>query len=142
VRLGKRLGFGRDGEVYSTDRNTAVKFFTVVETFSRERRAYEILAENQISHVAGHAVPEMIRVDESLMAIEMTIVQPPFLLDFALAYAESEAPHFPEEVWEDWRQQKSEEFGSRWPDVEFILSEFHRLTGLVLLDTNLGNIQW
>jgi hypothetical protein len=142
LRICARLGFGRDGEVYLTDRNTAVKFSIARETFVRERGVYEWLAEAKITQIAGHAVPELIRADDELMAIEMTVVTPPFILDFASAYPVDEAPDFPEDAWDEWRERKREEFESLWPDVEFVLSEFQRLTGFVLLDVNSGNIRF
>ena len=142
VRFGPRLGFGRDGDVYLTDRNTAVKIFIANESFSRELQAYQVLTRLQIVRVAGHEVPQLLRFDESMMAIEMTVARPPFLLDFASAYPLPAVPDFPDDVWEDWRRQKQEEFGARWPDVEFILSEFQRLTDLKLLDVNPGNVRF
>jgi hypothetical protein len=142
IRLIDRLGFGRDGNVYLTDGNTAVKLFIDAGTFSRELMAYRTLTQKRIGKVAGHELPQLVRFDEELMAIEMTVVKPPFLLDFASAYPIDEAPDFPEEVWEEWRQRKSEEFGGHWGEVEFILSEFRRLAGLVLLDVNPGNIRF
>jgi hypothetical protein len=136
------LSLGRDGEIHATDHNTAVKFFTVWESFGREHAAYQALAKAGITEVAGHAVLQLICADDELLAVEMTIVRPPFLLDFVSAYPAAQAPDFPEEVWDQWRQDKREEFGPRWAEVEFVLSEFRRLTGLVLLDVNRGNIRF
>ncbi len=142
VQLLTRLGTGRDGDVYLTDHNTAVKFFTTRENYSRERVAYERLAQLLISHVAGHVVPMFLHADEELLAIEMTVVKPPFLLDFASAYDEAEVPDFPDEVWDEWRQSKQELFDERWNEVDAVLAEFTRLTGFVLLDINPGNIRF
>ena len=142
LSLDTPLGSGRDGDVYVSHRNTAVKIFTAEETFARELKAYEKLSRLSIRKVAGHAVPQLMRASLELKAIEMTLVKPPFLLDFASAYPTSQVPDFPEDVWQDWHQQKQEEFGDRWPDVQFVLSEFTRLTGLVILDTNCGNIRF
>ncbi len=86
LRLVGRVGEGRDGEIFLTDGNTVVKFFKQSAEFRRERQAYEILAHAGVTDVAGHAVPKMQRADENLLAIEMSLVQPPFLLDFASAY--------------------------------------------------------
>jgi hypothetical protein len=142
LSLTSLLGSGRDGEVYLTNHNTAIKLFIEEESFSRELVAYERLAVLSIVKVAGHAVPKFLRAQPNLRAIEMSVVAPPFLLDFASAYFTADVPDFSEEVWEEWRQQKQEEFGDRWPDVQFVLSEFQRLTGLVILDTNPGNIRF
>ena len=142
IRFGARLGIGRDGEVYSTDHNTAVKFLTVREHFERERNVYEVCVRKAIRKVAGHAVPDFFRADDELLAIEMEIVRPPFLLDFVSAYPIATAPEFSEEVWEQWYAEKSEQFGDHWPQVELVLAEFKRLTGYVLLDVNPGNIRF
>ncbi len=142
VRLRARLGLGRDGEVYLTDRNSAVKFFTITDNYSRERSAYERLLRLAVTDVAGHAVPLLLQAVDEFLAIEMTVVRPPFLLDFASAYDELEAPDFSEEVWVQWREQKQEEFGDRWSDVDFVLAELTRLTGLVMLDVNPGNVKF
>jgi hypothetical protein len=142
IKLDVRLGFGRDGEVYSTSGGTAIKFFSLRESYDRERQVFETLARKDITHVAGHAVPEFIRGDDELLAIEMSIVHAPFLLDFVSAYPVATAPQFSEEIWEEWYAEKSEQFGDRWPQVELVLSEFRRLTGFVLLDVNPGNIRF
>lgn len=142
VKLGERLGFGRDGEVYTANNTTAVKFLTVRESFDRERQVYESLARKGITKIAGHNVPQLIRADAELLAIEMELVRPPFLLDFVSAYPVRTAPQFSDEVWEEWYAEKSEQFGTRWPDVELVLAEFKRRTGYVLLDVNPGNIRF
>lgn len=69
----------------------------------------------------------------------MTIVHPPFLLDFASAYLDDNAPEFPEEVMEEWRTRKLEEFCGRWAEVERILAALRRY-GIHLTDIHLGNI--
>ena len=138
----RSLGSGRDGEVYLTDRNSAVKFFTIEENYFRERAAYERLSRLLITQVAGHAVPLLLQAIDEFLAIEMTVVRPPFLLDFASAYDEMEAPDFSEEVWVEWREQKREEFGDRWSNVDSVLAELTRLTGLVMLNVNPGNIKF
>jgi hypothetical protein len=140
--LSSRLGFGFDGEIFLTNSNTAVKFFKEREKYSRERRAYEIIMQCGVTRVLGHEVPQLRRADDELMAIEINLVRPPFLLDFASAHPESEVPDFPEEVWAEWQDRKLEEFGDRWPQVQLVLAEFQHLTGLVLLDVNPGNIRF
>jgi hypothetical protein len=76
-------GPGQDGRVVRSDRMTAVKFFDLAERFARERLVYEMLQSSQTVEIAGHAIPELIRADADLLAIEISIVERPFLLDFA-----------------------------------------------------------
>ena len=83
---------------------------------------YETLARTGIKHIAGHAVPRFIRADDELLAVEMTIVDAPFLLDFVSAYPVDAAPAFSDEVWQEWYAEKSEQFGDHWPQVELVLS--------------------
>jgi hypothetical protein len=68
----------------------------------------------------GFHVPQLIRYDDELRVIEMTIVTPPFVLDFAGAQLDF-PPDFPEEVWEEWEAEKMEQFGSRWPEARAVL---------------------
>jgi hypothetical protein len=70
----------------------------------------------------------------------MTIVTRPFVLDFAGAYLD-EPPDFSEEVLADWRAEKQEQFGSRWPEVQAILRTLQRY-GVFLMDANPGNISF
>lgn len=140
VEFGKQLGFGRDGTVISTRASTAVKFFTDAALYARERDAYLIFVTRGTSNICGHHVPQLVDFDDELQAMEMTIVEPPYLLDFASAYPEHEAPDFPDEIMEDWLQSKREEFGPRWPQVERVLDTLRADFGLVLLDINPANI--
>ncbi len=88
----------------------------------------------------GFAVPQLIDIDESLWIIEMTIVSPPFVLDFAGA-ALDRRPQWPEDVLEEWRTEKAEQFGDRWPTVRLIMSSFAGL-GIFLADVKPGNIEF
>jgi hypothetical protein len=77
-----------------------------------------------------------------LLAIEMTMATPPFVLDFASAYPVHEAPDFPPEIMDEWIEHKREQFGRNWPRVALILREFERDFGLRLLDVHPGNIRF
>jgi hypothetical protein len=140
--LTHQLGFGFDGTVMLTRERHAVKFFTRSDAYARELRAYLMIQAAGITEILGHQVPELIRHDDELQVIEMSVVQPPFLLDFAGAYLGDEAPDFPPEVWEEWRADKAEQFGDHWPNAERVIDEFRRRVGLVLLDVNPGNIKF
>jgi hypothetical protein len=136
-----RLGFGIDGVVWSTDRATAVKIHGRADTYQRELRAYRRLQEHGVRDVRGHAVPQLIDSDDALYVIEMTIVHPPFLLDFSSAYLDR-SPDVPEEAWTEWRADKREQFEKHWPQVEAILRELRAKHGMYLLDTHPGNLQF
>ena len=144
LQFSKRLGEGKDGVVLSTDRNTAVKFFNDADIYSRELHAYRVLKGENIDEICGHHIPQLRNFDDSLRAIEMTIVTPPFLLDFAAAYTEEEVEYFAfdDDVVAEREIHWAEVFGERWPDVVEMRRLFLERTGLVLLDLSLNNIRF
>jgi len=139
MQLTQSLGFGKDGTVYMTANATAIKVFTHEAVFARERNCYERLKELNVHEVFGHNVPQFVNSDENLLVLEMTSVQPPFLLDFGSAYLDW-PPDFPPEVLEEWNQRKSEEFGRNWPKVQLLLEFMADTYGIYLTDVHPGNI--
>ena len=81
--LKRELGFGYDGIVFSTDCQSALKAFRFAALFQRERDVYQRLHENEVTLVRGFEVPQVIRADEEIWVIKMSIVSSPFVLDFA-----------------------------------------------------------
>jgi hypothetical protein len=138
-RLVASLGFGHDGDVYSTDVQTAVKFFRDPEVFQRELRCYQRLKECGVDEVLGHAIPQLISWDEELLALEMSIVRRPYLLDFASALLDW-PPDFSPEVLEEWSRRKAMEFGTHWPKIQLILAILADRYGVYLTDIHRGNI--
>ena len=70
----------------------------------------------------------------------MTVVQQPFVLDFAEARLDFPM-EFPDEVWTQWRKEKQEQFGERWTAVERVLGEFAALD-ICPLDVSPRNIEF
>jgi hypothetical protein len=68
----------------------------------------------------------------------MTIVQRPFVLDFAGAHLDVR-PEFPSDVWADWEAEKREQFEGHWRTVEKIMAAFEEL-GIYLLDVSPSNV--
>lgn len=121
-----QLGSGIHGIVFVTEGNvypgaSALKLHYSEEPYRRERDAYRRLAEDGVTAIRGLRVPQMIASDDELLALEMTMVKPPFLLDFASAWLDRR-PEFSEEVWEDWRRKNEEQFGADWPEVQLIFA--------------------
>src|SRR2546423_7425129 len=85
IAPGALLGQGKDGSVWQTDCPSAVKIHLQAELYTREVQAYIRLAERDIAAIAGFNIPKLIGADDDLLAIEMSIVFPPYLLDFASA---------------------------------------------------------
>jgi hypothetical protein len=139
------LGAGTQGSVFfirspSRLQPVAVKFHERERAYLRELAVYLRLRDLAIQDVLGHMVPQFIGHDDELLAIEMTIVSPPFVLDFGGAYLD-QRPDYSPEVWEDWRRQKHEDFGRNWPVVEQILAEFEGM-GIYIADVNPGNVRF
>jgi len=95
----------------------------------------------EVVEVLGHNVPQLCGVDESLRVVEMLIVQPPFLLDFASAYLDY-PPDFSDEVLEEWQHAKREEFGDRWGTVLVMLKVLENDYGIYMVDVHPGNISF
>jgi len=106
----RRLGVGQEGFVWKTNRDSAIKVFDRSENFARERACYEILRERRIFSIRGFTVPEYLDSDERLRVIEMSIVSPPYILDFGKAWV-NERPDFPQESLHEHQLETEEMFG-------------------------------
>lgn len=108
--------------------------------YIRERDVYHRLAEHGVRSIAGFTVPTLFNHHDTLWILEMGIVSPPFVVDFAGAYLDRKPPFTAEEmseiveVWE-------ERFEDRWPQVQRLLAGFRRY-GIYLNDVKYGNIMF
>jgi hypothetical protein len=140
LSIEKQLGGGTQGVVFSTDRGTAIKALTREDFYVKERDAYRKLKSLDVNRVCGFWVPRLISFHDELWVIEMEVVNPPFVLDFASAYLDSKPPDLAEpEVMAEWEAAKREEFEERWPLVRRVLSAFQGY-GIYLADIRPGNI--
>jgi hypothetical protein len=135
-----RLGWGQDGEVYSSNRRTAVKGFRYPEQYRQELRIYERLRDRGVTNVEGFAVPQLISFSPEFAVIEMEIVQPPFVVDFVAAYLDGQSPFTPKELREADRTAR-QRFGADWPQVQSIRAAFRRF-GIHLGDLKPDNIRF
>jgi hypothetical protein len=145
AEIGEGLGFGIHGIVVVLKSeqevaSTALKIHRSEEPYWRERDAYERLKGEGITRVSGFHVPQLLGCDDKLLALEMTIVMPPFVLDFAGAFLD-EPPEFSEEVWAEWREKNEEQFGADWPRAQAILAALADL-GVHMLDPSPSNIRF
>jgi hypothetical protein len=134
------VGVGQDGRVVRSDRNTAVKFFDSLDRFEREWEVYSVLTLRKIHFIGRHRIPRLIAADPGLQTIEMTIVERPFVLDFAGAKWSHEVPDFDEAVMEEHHEHLRQLFDDRWTDALQVAEAFRQATGFVLLDIHPGNI--
>lgn len=137
-QLVEQLGYGYDGIVYSTDCQSAIKGLRYQELYERERDVYLRLQSRNVQSVCGCKVPQFIDGDDNLWVVEMQIVSPPFVLDFAGAYLDKK-PDFPANVMRRWMREKVSQFGDDWPRVQSIMAELAR-HGVHLADVKPGNI--
>jgi hypothetical protein len=143
LRLTERLGFGIHGTVRVAEDNikkdkSAIKAHNSATPYFRERAVYERLRDAGVSEVLGFHVPQLIRADDDLWVIEMTIVTRPFVLDFAGAYPDA-PPEFSQEIWADWEAEKREQFGDRWTTVQAVMNAFEEFE-IYLVDVSPSNI--
>ena len=143
LRLGERLGFGIHGSVHVVEHKikrdkSAIKSHRATEFYLRERAVYERLSRAGISDILGFHVPQLIRADDELQVIEMTIVTRPFVLDFAGAYVGA-PPEFSVDIWADWEADKREQFGERWTTVRAVMDALEDL-GIYMVDVSPSNI--
>ena|SRR5439155_2659934 len=149
VLLGDELGSGVHGIVLVAENQTkaggrepraAIKIHEHESDFLRERDIYLRLRQHAVKKIRDCHVPQLLRYDDALRVLEITIVKRPFVLDFAGAYLDR-APDFPEEVWDDWRADKAEQFSDHWPEVQAILRELESY-GIYMEDVSPGNISF
>jgi hypothetical protein len=76
--------------------------------------------------------------DDGLKAIEMSMVSPPFLIDFGKAYLDK-APDYSAEAWADYHEAQEEIWGDRYEEVQGLLWQLRRI-GIHYTDPNTKNI--
>jgi hypothetical protein len=142
--IGRQLGFGIHGTVfeliYESNSAAAVKIHSSFDPYSRERDSYERLMAAHVQNIRGFKVPQLIQWDDELLALEMTIVKAPYVLDFAGAFLDF-PPEFADEVWADWNRKNQEQFGDDWPEAQVILAELEEF-GIYMLDPSPSNIRF
>jgi hypothetical protein len=85
-------------------------------------------------------VPFLFGEDHDLRALEISIVDRPFILDFAGAKQPHEVPDFEEHVIEEYNERLQDMFGDKWTDALHVSEMFRQATGFVLMDIHPGNI--
>ena len=135
----KKLGVGNDGEVWQTDKTTAVKVCDDEERYAKERNCYLLLGEKKITEICGFVVPRLIDYSDPLMIIEIDFVKPPYIIDFGKVYLHRAPPHFSQQTMADWYAEKKELYGEHWPTIRSILIRL-RAIGIYHMDPKPGNI--
>ena len=91
TRVTTRLGAGKDGGVFRMKNGNAVKTHHRAESFEAELATYLRLHEHRAKTVVGFRIPQLRGFAEDVLAIEMTIVPPPFRRRFRIGGSRSPA---------------------------------------------------
>jgi hypothetical protein len=136
------LGAGIDGSVWRTSRPSALKICERHKSFSDEVESYRRLHDVDIRRIQGFAVPQLINFDETLLAVEISMVSPPFLLDFGKVYLDRPPPYWNDaEIMADWHAEGKENFGNRWGTVMSLIRTLQKY-GIYYVDPKPGNIMF
>lgn len=89
--------------------------------------------------ILGLNIPTLIDSHPDLMVIEMTSVQPPFLLDFASVLFEP--PDFESGIYAGWHDRMQFRFGG---NTWFVVAVYNALAamGLYYMDMHRGNLNF
>ena len=125
----EELGYGVEGVVYpSLPASTAVKVHTQQEPFDKEIAVYKRLQQCGVIEIQGFAIPKLVNHDPRLRVIEMSIVKPPFLLDFAQIDLDR-VPDFSEGL-DEWWERVRERCEEKFLVVESVFWELQRRCGI------------
>ena len=139
--LNELLGLGQDGGVWSSIENTAIKVLERERAYRCELESYQRLQQAGISTLLGFTIPSLVDWDDELRIVEMTLVSPPCMLDFAKVYFD-QPPVYEEGVWEETIASRELDFEpGQWETVERLLSELQGL-GIYYIDPKPSNIQF
>jgi hypothetical protein len=141
LRIVKRIGAGKDGSVFRMSSSSAVKIHERRESFEQELLVYQRLRACKATEVAGFKIPRLRGFAEDIFAIEMTIVHPPFVVDFASAVLDQ--PYdFPPETIEEWHARLEEQFEEHVAEAHHIIEELGKRFGVWLYDLHRHNIKF
>lgn len=140
LAISKTLGGGYDGLVQATTGRTAIKAFKSPELYRRELAVYRRFAERSFFQAEEFHVPSLVGHDDDLAVIEMTIVSPPFIVDFASVVKLDTPPQFEAEIMEEARREQKENFEDDWPRVKRALRKLESI-GVYLADVHPGNVR-
>ena len=135
------LGAGKDGHVWRTSRLSALKIHETRSSYIPEVDAYIRLHELGLRKLAGFNLPSMLDHDDELFAIEMDVVFPPFVVDFASAFLD-----FPTDLIEDEGHTLADLVQSRFGErSDAVMNFYHALVdraGIYLSDLHPNNVKF
>jgi hypothetical protein len=134
-------GYGVDGYVWQATNDHILKVFRPERDaeFNQELAVYERLQDRETHRLQGFNIPHLLNYRSDLLVLELSYVQPPFVLDFANATLGAPPAGFDPES-PDWIREKRALYGPRWPDVVRLLDALRHI-GIHYPDVHLGNIR-
>lgn len=142
IILVEELGFGTDGAVWKSNRNTAVKALEREIGYFNERDTYLRLAEYGLTQqIDEFWVPRLVGYSDELWVVEMDfITRPPYIIDFAKVRIDR-PPDFSEETMRVTEETGRENFGGNWSSVCRLLRGLESI-GIYYLDPQPDNIKF
>jgi hypothetical protein len=134
------LGYGSDGSVWRSSRFTAIKACYELRRYNLELECYLRLREEGIGQIGLFDIPFLEDYDDELLVIEISIVQPPYLLDFGKVYLDHPPTHlYDEQLMANAHVEWEERFGKRWSKVHHAMKMLEKL-GIYYYDPRPGNV--
>lgn len=133
------LGWGVGGYVFvAPDYRTAIKVHHYPDGYATELKTYRLLKQLKILRLHGLAVPQLHGHDDDALIIQMDIVQPPFLLDFA--GVRFSPPDFTADTMQHWHREIAERFGN---NTDLVYAVYHTLArhGIYYMDFRPTNLK-
>lgn len=142
VKLERFLGGGTDGDVWETNRESAIKVFKHDRGYYNERDTYLRLAEWGLTQqIDRFWVPRLLNYDDERRIVEMDMMHaPPYIIDFAKVRLDR-PPEFSDEVLADAERLGTERFEHYWPEVKRLLETLESYQ-IYYLDPQRGNISF
>ncbi len=136
LTIEKEFGGGYDGCVFQTSKMTAIKVFGYTELYERELEIYQYMNKWNIRQVDAFHIPRLIAFDKALAIIEMSVVTPPFIVDFASAAIER-----PIERGDEWHAKMADDFEDDWPLVRHAIWRLEDEHGIYIADVHPRNFK-
>jgi len=140
INITRRLGEGTDGEVFASDRVTALKACKYERVYYNERDTYHHLAQfGCTSKIGEFYIPALWAFDDELFVVEMDFMhRAPYVIDFGKVRLFRD-PEFSEETRDELEKSGQELFGDNWPRVLQLLADLASYQ-IYYLDPKPGNI--
>lgn len=132
-------GWGVDGYVWQTEADSVIKVCRRQPAYLHERDVYLRLRQRQLYQLQGFRIPRLLDFDDGLLALELSYIRPPYILDFGAAVLDHKPAGF-DPYNEYWIAEQARKFGRDWPDVQRLLDAL-RQYGVFYTDVHTQNIR-